>query len=910
MERPEFHTAFAAAPTIRRAELGRIRAFTQTAQEGVLLVAAGPGLGKSRLLDSIDAGMAAVIHRIRINPAEAALPQSGLSAILAAFRTPEAISLSERLLSQPPGLVQPAAQASELLTFFHRATTTAALLLIDDIDLMDETSQAVIAMVAARLGGSQLRLICTVSEVPLEGPLASLPHMGLAPLAFDDSLQWLSEIAGPQADEAVLRMVSTASNGNPGALMHNLRALTKKELEGNAPMTFPFRPPRHPTVTDDTATGPASANRRALLAQISCARLTSYEAIVLRTGNPARALESLLGDGTVLRQGSYLRIRDPLLRSRVYWALDAASRAEYHATAASAEDPREPGLASWHRSWLDTSLVSSDELLQAATNFTDRGFVGQGTELAERAIAIDFDTTIASDTLVDLAQAMFLRGELARAERYARIIQQRADTTGSSPRLNMLRARIEFMSTQRLPTTSSDDLFAPRDDETTDEAAYALATIAIYHAERWEVDAAKESLARARQMLRPTASDAAEKIALAAMLIAALEGNSAPTMRLFDKFSHHGPAETTAENLVLLGQSLTFLHEHDGARKVFKTIIELEPALDSIWLETTKYALAENEVHAGNQLEALATIDLLNGSNSGTQLHRNVHRLLMSWYWQATGDQAAAEAAIAECHSSFATGDNLALNARLECYRGRFALVEGRLDEAIAFLKSTAAYAASLRIPILLGYQVDLIEAYVLCGRLREAAEAFQEFRARSMPYRTRWTMLAAARAGALVSLGESSIGAFQQAIKLWHPGDSRFELGRLLLSYGDRLTDLGRTREGREQYLQARIIFTEQGATSWAARADSARTDREDAAAEHPFLAALTTEERLVAALACRGLRNKEIAAELFISLRTVEVRLTRIYHKLNVRSRANMIAMLSNLDTSESTGVPWGAA
>lgn len=910
MEDSEFRPVLATVPPIRRQELERIITFVESAREGALLVAGGLGLGKSRLLDAVGANVTDAVYEVHINPAEFELPQSGLSAILAVFGTPEAILLSESLLAQSAAPRQPAELASDLLAFFRRTATTSSLLLIDDLDLMDEASQAVIAMVATRLAGSRLRLICTVSEIPYGGLFASLSHMGLAPLGFDDSLQWLSELAGPQGDEAVLRMVSTVSSGIPGALVRNLHSLGWDELVGDAPITFPFRPLHEQARVGDLVVSQVSANRRTLLARLSCARLTNYGAMGLRPGNPTRALEELLGEGIVLHHGNYLRIRDPLLRSRVYWSMDAASRREYHAAAAEAEASEEPGLAAWHRSWLDHSIVLADELLRSAEAFTGQGFIGQATELAERALALDGGAAFAADRLLDLAQAMFLQGELARADRYARFAQQQqTGTAANSSRLGMLRAQIEFMSTQQLRVATSDKLFTSRNNETAGDAAYSLATIAVYHAKRWEVDAAKEALVRARQLLKGATSETVERIDLATMVIAALEGDSAPALKFFDTLSRRGLAETSVEDLILLGQSLTFLREHGEARKVFKAIIGREPASESIWLETAKYELAENEILAGNQLEALATIDLLHSSYSGMRLHRNLHLLLMSWYWQAAGERAAMEAAIAECHSALATGENPALSARLEGYQGGFALVQGRLDEAIAFLKSTAVCGASSKIPILFGYQVDLIEAYVLSGRLDEAVEAFQDLRSRAMPYRTRWAMLVAARAGALVIAGEPSIGLFEEAVKLWRPGDSRFELGRTLMSYGDRLTGLGRIRQGREQYLAARIVFTEQGATAWAMRADAARADRDDLAPEHPLLAALTTEERLVAALACRGMRNKEIAQELFVSLRTVEVRLTKIYHKLGVSSRAHMIAMLSGLNAVE-TNAPDGVA
>src|SRR6185312_5380129 len=105
-----------------------------------------------------------------------------------------------------------------------------------------------------------------------------------------------------------------------------------------------------------------------------------------------------------------------------------------------------------------------------------------------------------------------------------------------------------------------------------------------------------------------------------------------------------------------------------------------------------------------------------------------------------TDNHAAAEAAIAECHSSFAAGDNFALSARLECYRGGFALAQGRLDDAVVLLRNGIAYGGGLGIPTLLSYQLDLIEAYVLSGRMVEASAEYAEFHTKAALHRTRWT--------------------------------------------------------------------------------------------------------------------------------------------------------------------------
>jgi DNA-binding CsgD family transcriptional regulator len=885
----------------RSTELRRVSAFFENAQESALLIAASYGSGKTRLLEAIAADAPWRVHRVRINPKESRLRFSGLSTIVAAFHSPEAIALSEKLLSPSAGHARPEAQASELLEFFHRRDTEFEVLLVDDIDLMDPASQRVISMVLSRLDGSRLRVIGAASAIPQDGPLASLAHMGLSPLNFNESLRLLSSLAGPSADEAILRMVSSASSGNPGALLHNLAALSSTELAGNEAITLPFRPRPDPSPTQPIRMNPLAAQRRALLARLSCARLSSYDAIASQQGSTAGTLEGLLGDGSVLRQGRYIRIRDPLVRARVYWSLDATSRADYHAMAAASEEPHDPELAAWHRSRISPGGATADELLRAATRFTGLGYVAQGIEFAEHALTVDRNAFGRVDGLIDYVESLFLRGELNHAERYARIARGEAGTGGTSSALTELRTRIEFMSTQRLPPTTDGGVPPSDGEHPTADTAQNLAVTAIRHAELWELDAARSSLERARAAA-PTASPAlATTIARAELMISALTGDAGPANALYDELAHHGPGSQHPQHLIVLGQSLTLLQEHTRARRVFKAILELENSLDPIWRDTTRYALAENEILAGNQLEALSVIDLLNITNSTSPLHRNIRRVLMAWYWQAVDNRAAADAAIAECHHSFTSDDNLALTARLECYRGGFALARGRLDDAVALLRSATVYGGSLSIPALLSYWVDLIEACVLSGREVEAAERFQEFHQRVALHRTRWTVLADARAAALASIGEPSLSAFERAIELWKPGDSRFELGRMLMSYGDRLTSLGRARDGREQYLAARILFTQHGAASWAARADALRRREGQDAPAHPLLSSLTPEERLVATLACRGLRNKEIAAELFLSQRTVEVRLTRIYHALGVRSRAEMIGALSWLDAPE---------
>lgn len=887
--------------TIHRHALSRITALAMAPQEGALLVVGGLGAGKSRLLAAVDLAPDVDIHRLRINPAEAGLPLSGLSAIISSLQYPEAVELSGKLLSAQDNGVRVAERAAELLVFIHHYIKNATLLLIDDIDQMDHDSQIILSMVATRLGGTGLCIVGTASTIPAAGPLESLPRLDLGRLDLADSTTIASDLTRSTADDAVLRIVVSASSGNPQALAHTVRRLTPQQLAGSAPLVLPFTVAHSGSGTADPIEA-VSAEPDSLLARLSCAAVSSHEAIAREFDAAQELLEELLSDGSVRSSGRYLSIGDPLIRSRVYWSLDKRTRRDLHAAAARSEAPDEPGLAAWHRSWLDSDSSGHDEMLVAATGFATQGLIGPAVEFAERALALDHDAVDSSARLYELALALLDRGELSYAVRYARLGQRRPGAAHAAPRLAILRTNIEFLSTQRLLTEDVDDWVSMSRGENPDDAAFVLSTIALCHAERWELEAARESLKRAHVLLEACSAETVDTYNRAATLLSAFEGDPGPSNTTFDRVSRHGVANTPTATLAWLGRSLSFLDRHAEARRTFKAIINLEPAPDPVWLETTRYWQAENEILAGNQFEAMAAIDQLDRETPDLRLHQRFRQLLMTWYWQAKGNRKEADAAIAECHRSFADGDTPALSARLAAYQGRFALIENRFEDAIAFLRMTASIGAGFRNPTMQQYQVDLIEAYTASGRMAEATEQFRQFHRETLRRPTRWTSLAAARANALVTPGEAGITAFQQAIRAWHPGDLQFELGRTVLGYADRLRSLGHQPESREQYLAARMIFTQLGAMSWARKAESQPPLRE-AVQEHPLLALLAPDERVVAELVCQGLRNKEIASQLFVSVRTVEVRLTRIYQKLGARSRAHLTAMLTSSEAISGT-------
>ena len=129
----------------------------------------------------------------------------------------------------------------------------------------------------------------------------------------------------------------------------------------------------------------------------------------------------------------------------------------------------------------------------------------------------------------------------------------------------------------------------------------------------------------------------------------------------------------------------------------------------------------------------------------------------------------------------------------------------------------------------------------------------------------------------------DAAIASFVQAIEAHRPSENPFELARTELLYGATLRRAKRRGKAREMIESALRRFEDLGARQWAARA---RSELE-----------LTPTERQVAELVATGRSNKEVAAQLFMSVRTVEDNLSKIYRKLEIQSRSELAAFLNRI-------------
>jgi DNA-binding CsgD family transcriptional regulator len=230
---------------------------------------------------------------------------------------------------------------------------------------------------------------------------------------------------------------------------------------------------------------------------------------------------------------------------------------------------------------------------------------------------------------------------------------------------------------------------------------------------------------------------------------------------------------------------------------------------------------------------------------------------------------------------------------------GRLALGLGLIDEAIVELEAAAALTErhKMREANWVQEAPDLIEAYARAGRVAEAEKALSRLAARARRAERVWALAAAARCRGFLAGERSFERHFDVALK-WHARTpTPFERARTELCFGERLRSAGRPVEAQPRLRSALEVFDRLGAAPWTARARAELGTSGDKVRprEEGSLRSLTPRELQLALMVGRGATNKEASAALFISPKTIEAHLHRIYVKLELRSRTELAHQLA---------------
>ena len=187
----------------------------------------------------------------------------------------------------------------------------------------------------------------------------------------------------------------------------------------------------------------------------------------------------------------------------------------------------------------------------------------------------------------------------------------------------------------------------------------------------------------------------------------------------------------------------------------------------------------------------------------------------------------------------------------------------------------------------------DLVEAKVRADRGEQAKAAFSPYETYAKPRAPAWTLALAARCRGLLLHGDDAERAFLDALRLHAKGQRPFDRARTQLVYGEFLRRERRRIDAREQLRSALAGFEEIRAEPWAERARTElRATGEKVRNRDPGTRReLTPQELQIATLVGEGHSNKDVASQLFLSPRTVEYHLRKVFAKLGISSRAELI-------------------
>ena len=531
----------------------------------------------------------------------------------------------------------------------------------------------------------------------------------------------------------------------------------------------------------------------------------------------------------------------------------------------------------------------------------DRGGFSAQSRALERAAELSPVHDERARRLVAAARIALRAAELERAL----ALVERASATVQDPviRADAIRARAQIESWFGRSISSHDlvleaERIAPL---STEIASKLLAVNLAHHLTSYELDSAEALV----QRLGPMAERPSLQLRSKLLNLALARGRSAEARELLDGLvdSGHQGISWYLLGLGRFEQARTLAARKIAEQRILGGLLPL--ALEGGMLADAeqrlgRFAEARAAAAESAQFAALGPFALLVGGAASTLAALNA---IQGEEHEARAQAAVALEAAREPRSAALVGfAGIAL--------GILALGLNRPADAVDELRPIAELVkrAGVDNPALLPYAPELIEAFVLTGE-REAAEAeLTRFERQANSLEQSWALAIAARLRGYLAGDAELDHHFGEALR---PRDadsaSPFERARTRLLYGERLRRARRRIDAREQLRAAVEAFDELGAKPWAERArrelgaSGISIPRRDPTAPEK----LTPQELQIALQVTEGKTNKEVAAALFLSTKTVEFHLTRVYRKLELHSRGELIRLFTTGAGAEHVAV-----
>jgi DNA-binding CsgD family transcriptional regulator len=896
--------------------LARFAEAVRAGDSRVLVVRGEPGVGKTVLLDHLAerASGCRVLRAVGVQ-SEMELAFAGLHQLcapmlnrLAHLPAPqrEALRTAFGLSSGPPpdrflvGL-------AVLSLLSEMAGDQPLICLVDDQQWLDSASAQALGFVARRLAADPVGLVFAARD-PAED-LASFPVLAVEGLHEDDARALLDSVLAGPLDTRVRDQIVAETRGNPLALLELPRGLSPAELAGGfgLPAARPLSGRIEQSFMQQIEALPDRTRR---LLQVTAADSSGDPLLVRRAAElleiPIHAELPAVESGLV-EFGAQIRFRHPLVRSAAYRSASSQERQEVHRALAEVTDPRlDPDRRAWHRAQAAAGPDDevADVLERSAGRAQGRGGLAAAAAFLERAALLTPDPARRTQRLLAAARAKSDAGALDAALGLLVAVEAGPLNAPQTAEVECLRGQIAL---DRRRGGEADRLLlsAARRLEPVDAALARATHLDALTAAIWANDMASPGVREAAEAARMAPPGPIPPRAIDVLL-------DAVALRMTAGYVAAAPALRRALESVLAldvsaGESDRWLWLAGGR---ISQIIAME-----VWDFESWHALAVGQVqfsrdtgavmHLGFALNYLARTYILAGElTAATRLVEEDHLIA-----EAAGNAPIADTAmmLAAWRGQEQEASELIEVVSREATARAAPALGIRADYASSVLynglgRSAAAYDAARRAfaqePMGYGSHIvpELVEAAARTGdmQLLTAALEWLSERARATP--TEWVLGIEARARALRSEGAAAEGCYRESIERLGRTRVRVQLARARLLYGEWLRRENRRADAREQLRTAHEMLEAMGADGFAERArrELLATGETVRRRVRETSAALTAQEAQVARLARDGLSNPEIGARLFISSRTVQYHLSKVFTKLGINSRSQLHRVL----------------
>jgi DNA-binding CsgD family transcriptional regulator len=841
-----------------------------------------------------------------------------LDGVLAELPAPQRHGLAVALLREEPGsrsIDQRSVAAATLSVLRVLSANRPVLVAVDDLQWLDLPSAHVLGYVVRRLGALPVGVLacqrtdddCALAfDLARTFPGGRCTRVTLGPLTLAALHVVLKEQLGRSFSRRTLVRIMDATGGNPFFAIELARSLPE-----HAPAAAAWELPASLRgLVEDRIAGLPKRVRDVLLAAAAAGTPTVELIRSAAPGRPAGALRALdwaAAVGLVRVDGPRIRFSHPLFAAGVYWSAPPSDRRSAHRRLARLVDDVEERSRHLALGSPAADAQLAPIVAAAADHARRRGAPEIAAGLAEHARALTPPHHAAEHQRrsIQVAEYRFHAGQLSQARKVLQEVLQHAPP--GPDRADALRLLGEI---------------------------------------RHNEDSFPEAIGLFDRALEQAGSDLSVRCAIQLSLAYGLmvTGDFAAipphASQALDLAGQAGEQASLAEALAVMSMADFLLGRGLDEAKIERALrledpyrqipVQLRPSLIAGYL-----ALFEGKLHRSTRILARLRERIIEGGQD-SDLPLVSTYLCWSACWRGALSEAGEYAAEAVEAASRIQADHLrcialAFAAVPTAYAGDPDLTQARAQECFALAARsgdrvtvlwagwalgllalsqddpqaadaalgplTAIFEDRVPDPIRAFFLPDHIEALVALGKLEQAERLLAAFAEAARRLERPWALMLAARCHALLHAArgdlERALAAAREALAWGEELELRIEVARTLLIAG-RVERRRRSKRAAAAHLRRALeMFQDAGARLWAQRA-SAELGRVGLRPAAPAL--LTASERQVAELAATGRTNREIAAQLFMSSKTVEANLVRVYRKLGIRSRAELGAKISS--------------